>query len=376
MPVRIDGTGSVSGLTNYTAENFTTTDLTVTEDITNPSFNALEVSPRNLIINGSMQVAQRGTSATGVTGPGYTTVDRFSSFIINLGTWDVEQSTDAPAGFAFSKKLTCTTADVTPAASDRLNISYVFEGNDLVPALTTGGGMRSLSFSFWVKSNKTGEACINVYQTYNSLSTVVLRYNITAADTWQKVDLTIPADPSAVIPIDNNGSIVIEYWLNSGSDFQGGVEQGSWSPMVNANRNAVNLGVGGATSDYFAITGVQLTATDTPVTFQHEDYATTLAKCQRYYDKKSLQRQVMVYTSNNNFYQATVHWHQVMRAQPSVSFSTNLIDTQPGGTDINPIANNIDDQMCRIYTPTTISNGWNSIILNSGIFYILADAEL
>jgi hypothetical protein len=41
---------------------------------------------RNLIINGAMQVAQRGTSAT-ITSDTYATADRWLHAIGTLGTW-------------------------------------------------------------------------------------------------------------------------------------------------------------------------------------------------------------------------------------------------------------------------------------------------
>src|SRR6056300_1621160 len=73
---------------------------------------------KNLIINGDMRIAQRGTSASGLTGTAYSTVDRWQTVRGTLGTWTESQSTDAPNGFSNSLKFECTTADASPAASD------------------------------------------------------------------------------------------------------------------------------------------------------------------------------------------------------------------------------------------------------------------
>ena len=86
---------------------------------------------KNLIINGAMQVAQRATQATGITTTGFRTVDRFRTSLTSLGTWTEDQSTDAPDGFSNSFKLTCTTADASPAAGDIAYVRYMFEGNEL-----------------------------------------------------------------------------------------------------------------------------------------------------------------------------------------------------------------------------------------------------
>ena len=57
---------------------------------------------RNLIINGDMRIAQRGTSATGLTGAAYNTVDRFFNNIAAMGTWTNTQDTDVPTGQGFA----------------------------------------------------------------------------------------------------------------------------------------------------------------------------------------------------------------------------------------------------------------------------------
>ena len=67
---------------------------------------------KNLIINGAMEIAQRGTSSTGITSAGYFTVDRLHYQLASLGTWTQTQDTSVPSGqgFANSVKLQCTTA--------------------------------------------------------------------------------------------------------------------------------------------------------------------------------------------------------------------------------------------------------------------------
>ena len=47
---------------------------------------------RNLIINGSMDIAQRGTSQASITTSAYHTVDRFQTLISSLGTWTQSHS--------------------------------------------------------------------------------------------------------------------------------------------------------------------------------------------------------------------------------------------------------------------------------------------
>ena len=63
------------------------------------------VNFRNIIINGDMSIAQRGTSATGITGTSYNTVDRFENNMSSFGTWTQSQETDAPTGQGFVMSL-------------------------------------------------------------------------------------------------------------------------------------------------------------------------------------------------------------------------------------------------------------------------------
>jgi len=55
---------------------------------------------RNIIINGDMSIAQRGTSESGITGItfDYFTVDRFITIQGSLGAFTQTQSTDVPTG--------------------------------------------------------------------------------------------------------------------------------------------------------------------------------------------------------------------------------------------------------------------------------------
>ena len=89
---------------------------------------------RNIIINGGMQVAQRGTSETGAGATaGYFTVDRFKLHVAGstAGRLTMEQSTDTPDGFANSLKLSCTTADTSIASGEQLQIRQTIEGQNV-----------------------------------------------------------------------------------------------------------------------------------------------------------------------------------------------------------------------------------------------------
>ena len=75
--------------------------------------NTDSVRGRNLIINGAMQVAQRGTSASVTTaGSSYDALDRFESYRNSsyAPNFTVSRDTTGPAGFSRSLKVSaaCT----------------------------------------------------------------------------------------------------------------------------------------------------------------------------------------------------------------------------------------------------------------------------
>ena len=244
-------------------------------------FNLIGAGRRNLIINGAMQVAQRGTSVTGITSTGYRTVDRWRLALAVLGTWTQSQADDAPEGFSSSLKMLCTTADANPGTGDYAVIQYKLEGYDLQQLKYGTSSASDLTLSFWVKSNKTGVGSLEIINVDNSRS-IYLSYTVDFANTWEYKTVTISGDTISGPNNDNGTGLEIAWWLNSGSNFNSGSHTTSFAASSNLRRNASNLGVGVAVNDYFQITGVQLEVGKVATPFEHRSYGEELAACQRY----------------------------------------------------------------------------------------------
>jgi hypothetical protein len=276
------------------------------------------LSNRNLIINGAMQVAQRGTQVTGETSGGYQTCDRFKPVITTLGTWTISQSTDSPDGFSYSLKLDCTTADASPASADVLIIKYQIEAQDLQHLKYGTSSAETMTLSFWVKSNKTGDASIDFRQTDNSGKLYTVGYSISAANTWEQKVLTITGDTAGVINNDSETGLEIDWWLNSGSNFTGGAgPSNSWFASDNTRRNFDNFGLGGSTDDEFYITGVQLEVGSVATPFEHRSFGDELLRCQRYYFKTIGSFSFVLSNGVYNSFQFPVR----MRVTPTVTLS-------------------------------------------------------
>jgi hypothetical protein len=244
------------------------------------------LSNRNMIINGAMQVAQRGTSVAGLSGANsYKTVDRYTTYISSLGTWTQSQDTDAPSGFGHSLKMLCTTADASPASTNRMLIQTKIEGQD-VQSLGFGDTSNTYTVSFYVKSNVTGTYILEQYgdtasDTGNNISTA---YTVDTADTWERKTITLNVD-SGAMTADNTSGLVLSFWLGTGSNYSSGTLNTSWSVPSAGDRAVGQVNIASDINNYWQITGVQLEVGDTATPFEHRSYGDELAKCKRYYER-------------------------------------------------------------------------------------------
>ena len=240
---------------------------------------------KNLIINGAMQINQRGNS-TGQTGVNYQ-MDRWQHGIGSLGTWSSSQSTVAPDGFGNSWKMNCTTANASPSASAQLYLFTRLEGQTLQQIKKGTANAQPLTLSFWCRCNKAGNFQTNL-RDYDNTRQVGATVTINSANTWEYKTITFPADTTGAFDNDNAWSMNVEFWLDSGSDFTGGSVPTAWEAAVNTDRSAgTTLALGDSTSNEFYITGVQLEVGSVATEFERRPYGAELQLCQRYYFKST-----------------------------------------------------------------------------------------
>jgi len=242
------------------------------------------LSNRNLIINGAMQVAQRGTSVTGVTGDGYQAVDRWRTNSGSLGTFTLSQSTDAPDGFATSHKYDCTTADASPAAGDFLIFEQRVEAQDLQQLNYGTSSPNRITLSFYVKSNKTGTYIAELaLPDASNNSNNQQSYTINSANTWERKTLSYVGNTTDAINNDNGIGMNVFFWLGAGSNFTSGtLTQNTWANTTAANRVPGQVNLADSTSNEWLITGVQMELGEQATPFEHRSFGDELARCQRY----------------------------------------------------------------------------------------------
>jgi len=256
---------------------------------------------RNIIINGDMSIAQRGTSASSISsGAGFDTVDRFSRYVNSGGTWTISQSTTVPSGQGFAKslKFDCTTANGSLSADSELAFFTKFEGQNLQYLKKGTSSAESLTLSFWVRSNKTGTYTCELYDNDNTRA-VGKTYTISSADTWEKKTITFTGDTTGVFGNDNGASLNCTFFLVAGTNLTSGTfSNGTWESATTANRvSSSQVNLADSTSNEFYITGIQLEAGQTASEFEFLPVDINLQRCRRYLEKSSNMNSALIATS-------------------------------------------------------------------------------
>ena len=238
------GTGTTVALS--ASPTFTGTVTTPSVTFSDASTQTAAASPyvlKNRIINGAMQIWQRGTSFS-ASGSNYYTADRWQ----NLGqTGTYSQSSDVPTGFKYSLSVACTSSAY----------GTLCERIESANSLDLAG--QTVTLSFWAKATTGGASGLTIALDYptaidNFATTTNFATSSTSAltSTWTKYTSTFTSLNANVA----NGLQV--YFYNT---------------------------AGGSAAITYLITGVQLEIGTSATPFERRLYNQELANCQRYYQK-------------------------------------------------------------------------------------------
>ena len=281
--------------TNVKNTNFTAAEKQDLTDDIKPLLGSSGGGNKNLIINGAMQVAQRGTSSTS---DGYGTVDRFQVSYGGADEAPTQAQVDVTSGttpytLGFRKALKITNGNQTGGAGtgDRLRYIYKVEAQDI--ANSGWNYISSSSFitlSFWVKSSVSQNFYGRLQTEDGTARNFPYETGTLTADTWTKITKTIPGNTSPTLHFDNdNGTgLIIEpviAWY--GTDYTGSMSLNTWATYSDRTPD-----FGAAMDDWYTtdnatleITGVQLEVGSVATDFEHRSFGQELALCQRYFTK-------------------------------------------------------------------------------------------
>jgi len=308
------------------------TDGTCTANITN------NLSNRNLIINGAMQVAQRGTSSTGTL---YQTVDRMAIVIGGTDENPTQEQVDVASGttpysLGFRKAFKITNGNQTGGlgAADIVEaLRYRVEAQDMANSGWNYTDSNSfITLSFWVKSSVSFNMKGYFFTQDNSYN-YPLETGTLTADTWTKITRTIPGNSNVVFNNDNDHGLTISWGVYGTNYSSGNPTVNQWVAYSAATLTNPSETTWYTTNDAtLEFTGLQLEVGSVATDFEHRSFGDELARCQRYFTKTYNQD---VYAGTPTYDGAFVHrgpgttgttvrlplpFPVLMRATPSLSF--------------------------------------------------------
>ena len=239
---------------------------------------------KNKIINGDMSIDQRasGAAKTISTGGSYVSCDRWQSIMPTSVVATMQQVTDAPSTFGYSEEVSITTGQTITSTSTGTIWQWI-EGYNTQNLAWGTSAAKPVTISFWVKSSLTGNHgfSLNAGTTIWSYCTT---YNISSANTWQYVSITVPGLTSSAPNISTNSgaAIAVNFDLAAGSTFQ--TTANTWTAGYYQGVSGM-VQVTATTGATHQVTGVQLEAGSvaTPFSTATGTVQGELAACQRYY---------------------------------------------------------------------------------------------
>jgi len=359
--LKVDGIRSNSA----TSDAITLADNgTCTANITN------NLSNRNLIINGAMQVAQRGTSSTST---GIKTADRFQ--ILNANTdnfaFTQKQVTDSPDGFGNSYEIDVTTAESVLAADEYSLVRTTLEANTLQSLAFGTSSAKQITLSFYVKAYQTGTYASSIF-IGDSGRAYTVNYTINQSATWERKTITFAGDTSGAIANDNGVGCYINWHIAAGTDYTSSTaHKNQWATFANASwAHGQTVNVLSSTDNYWKITGVQLEVGSVATDFEHRSYAQELTLAERYFEICA-GGSVEYVSATGGYLEDVVQHRTVKRANPTVT----LISSSENFTQsISAVGG---DGNSKIYQSALRAN---NAVLSGGIYYYYgrfsADSEL
>ena len=281
------------------------------------------LSHRNLVDNGGMSIAQRGTSESGLANSPAFVVDRFS--YRRVGNWGTnsftmsQESSGAPGGFTHFLRLTQSGTAAAPPADTDCRLNTRLEGLNAAQAGFGTSAAKDITLSFYAKGSVAGTYCVALQNEAYDQS-YIAEYSLTTS--WTRYEITIPARTTGTWLTDTDRGFEISWVIAADSDSTSLIGSAGWNTTAaryTSSQSETFASTSGATFD---LCGVQLEIGKKATPFEHRGYGDELARCQRYYTKAYFRTRLGL--SNTGLAEFPIYFKQSMRANPDLSATADL----------------------------------------------------
>ena len=299
------------------------------------------LSNRYLIINGAMQVAQRGDDFQPPASGDYT-IDRFQAYQSSADAYDVQRVTDTPSGQGFKNSLKVTSNAATSIASGGYYyLGQRIEGNNWVQMGYGASGAKTCTVSFWVKSSLTGTHS-GIFKNSAQNRSLAFEYTISSANTWEYKQITIAGDTSGTWLTGNGTGVWVYFSMGVGTTFATGTAD-TWQAtnLVGTTGSVDLVATSGAT---WFLTGLQVEHGDKATPFEFISRSEELARCHRYFRRFCEGANYGAAPGSGTGTSSTVAFHNVvlsteMRTTPTLETFSNLRnDDVTTGTSVTALS--------------------------------------
>jgi hypothetical protein len=328
---------------------------------------------RNLVINGAMQVAQRGTSFTS-TADLYT-LDRFAIGHGTVNAMTVTQETDAPSGFQYSLKVLTGTGASSGAAGYGV-LRQAIEGTNMYQLKFGTSDAESVTLSFYVKSSLTGTFAVSIRNQAGNRA-FAATYTISSANTWEYKTITIAGDTSGTWTADTGIGLHVQFDLGAGSNYD--IATGAWTSGSNMFGGESTVKLTETTNATWFLTGLQVEVGEQATPFEHRSFGEELQLCKRYFqkvgtDNGSLGAMMTMFATRNSTNQALLCYPcpVPLRTIPSITKNGSYTlfgsgeNIAVGDVLANGTNQTLFQQVTFSTTATGISSGNSSVLYGSG----------
>ena len=252
-------------------------------------------SNRNMIINGGMDISQRGTSGFTIGAAVNYGIDMFSTYKDQTSATfaytsefldSAETGSLAPrqAGITRYAKITNTGTDASLGATDRMLFLQRIEGRRMAHLMWGSANAKNAKLSFYVNSSVTGTHG-GAIGNGNDTRSFPFTYTIDSANTWERKEVTITGDTSQNMlwqnALTNSRGAQVVFGLGVGSTYS--TTAGAWANGDYNSATGATAGVMSTSSATWKITGLQFEAGDTMTPFEFTEREKVFKDCLRYF---------------------------------------------------------------------------------------------